>query len=213
MKEIIDVYSANQIKIGSADRSEVHKKGLWHKTFHCWILTKIKNINYLVFQLRSPSISFPNLLDISVAGHFLKGETKKNITREIKEELGLGIIFTRLYYLGQRTEVIDIGEIKNREFQDIFMINIPNFLNIISPNTQEINGIFWLSLKSSLQLFSNKKKSFTIDGIEFNKESQNWVKTKKIITIKNFVPRMTNYYLSISINGKRLLKNEFPLSI
>ncbi len=213
MKEIIDIYDANQIKRGSADRTEVHKNGLWHKTFHCWILTRIKNKNCLVFQLRSSSTSFPNLLDISVAGHFKKGETKRNVIREVKEELGIAVTFNKLYYLGQRVEVIDIGKIKNREFQDVFLIHMPNFLNIITPNTNEIRGIFWLPLKSSLQLFSNRKMSSEIKGIVFNKESNMWIKTRKKITTKNFVPRIKSYYLSISISGQRLLKNELPISI
>jgi len=159
MVEIIDIYDANQLKIGSIDRNKAHEDGLWHKAFHCWIISEINNVNCLIFQLRSKNSSFPDLLDISAAGHFMKGETKKNVLREVNEELGIKLSFKNLNYLGQRIEVIDFGEIKNREFQDIFLIEIPDFVKLISPNNEEVNGIFWIPIEECIQLFSLEIKS------------------------------------------------------
>jgi isopentenyldiphosphate isomerase len=39
--------------IGSATREEVHQKGHWHETFHCWIISKEDGKDFILFQLRS----------------------------------------------------------------------------------------------------------------------------------------------------------------
>lgn len=41
--------------IGAAARSDVHAQGLWHETFHFWLLKKELGTVYLYFQLRSPA--------------------------------------------------------------------------------------------------------------------------------------------------------------
>jgi len=213
MVEIIDIYDANQLKIGSIDRNKAHEDGLWHKAFHCWIISEINNVNCLIFQLRSKNSSFPDLLDISAAGHFMKGETKKNVLREVNEELGIKLSFKNLNYLGQRIEVIDFGEIKNREFQDIFLIEIPDFVKLISPNNEEVNGIFWIPIEECIQLFSLEIKSVQICGVIYNANNQKWIMTKRKVNSKHFVPRQLNYYLTLSIMSQRLSRKQTPLSI
>lgn len=36
--EVFDVLNEQMIKVGEATRQKVHGQGLWHQTFHCWIV-------------------------------------------------------------------------------------------------------------------------------------------------------------------------------
>lgn len=48
-QEIVKVFNEQHEQIGTATRAEVHEKGLWHETFHCWLV----NEDYIYFQVRS----------------------------------------------------------------------------------------------------------------------------------------------------------------
>lgn len=49
--ENIDVFDANLNFKDVIERKEAHTKGIWHQTFHCWVVNP-KNKSIL-FQLRS----------------------------------------------------------------------------------------------------------------------------------------------------------------
>ena len=38
--ELIDIYDQNMNLLGTAPRSQAHSEGLWHQTFHCWIVSQ-----------------------------------------------------------------------------------------------------------------------------------------------------------------------------
>jgi isopentenyl-diphosphate Delta-isomerase len=71
-----------------ATRAEVHRKGLWHRTVHIWVLNRN---NELLLQKRAGNKeTFPGLWDISAAGHISAGDTSINAAlRELEEELGI----------------------------------------------------------------------------------------------------------------------------
>ncbi len=35
--ELIDIFDENMNLLGTAMKSQAHREGLWHKTFHCWL--------------------------------------------------------------------------------------------------------------------------------------------------------------------------------
>ena len=84
MAEMIDIFDGNHRLIGSFERKAAHVQGLWHQTFHCWITWK----DTVILQLRAPTkANYPNMLDISAAGHLEAGETPLERVREIEAEL------------------------------------------------------------------------------------------------------------------------------
>ena len=97
--EVIDIISDDLLFVKTALKSEAHKHGWLHASIHVWFYTDDGN---LLFQKRSPNkIAFPNLWDVSVAGHIDAGE--KPITavkREIEEEIGLSIKSQDLNFIG-----------------------------------------------------------------------------------------------------------------
>mgnify|MGYP000375304950 CR=1 FL=1 len=38
--ELIDIFDENMNLLGTALKSQAHREGLWHKTFHCWLARK-----------------------------------------------------------------------------------------------------------------------------------------------------------------------------
>lgn len=77
---------------------DVHKDGDWHKTVHIWIVTPKGE---LLIQKRSSEMdSYPDLWDISTAGHISAGEDSiTSALRETEEELGLKLKAENFNYL------------------------------------------------------------------------------------------------------------------
>lgn len=71
-KEKLKIFDEQRNHIGVATREEVHRVGHWHEAFHCWFISKEEGIDYIYLQIRSEEKKdYPNLLDITAAGHFI----------------------------------------------------------------------------------------------------------------------------------------------
>jgi isopentenyldiphosphate isomerase len=145
LNEIFDVFDEQMVRIGEATRQNVHAQGFWHQTFHCWVVSRsIEGEVSLLFQLRhKDKDTYPNLLDISCAGHLLKGESTKNGVRELQEELGLTVPFDDLLFCGMiKSEYIISKTLIDREFNHIFIYNCNKSLNEFDFQKSEISGLF-----------------------------------------------------------------------
>ncbi len=61
--ELIDIFDENMNLLGTAMKSQAHREGLWHKTFHCWLARKNDEGKIMVWlQLRNKDKS---ILDVS----------------------------------------------------------------------------------------------------------------------------------------------------
>ena len=99
MEEQIDILKADGTPAGySRGRTEVHAKGLWHRTVHIWAFDSKGRI---LFQLRSRvKENNPGLFDTSCAGHISAGDSSVNAAvRELREELGVHKSSRDLEYL------------------------------------------------------------------------------------------------------------------
>ena len=214
MAEIIDIFDADLRPLGKMDRIEAHMKGHWHKTFHCSVVSA-EDGGKILFQLRSKEmVNFPDMFDISAAGHLEAGEQVEEGIREVTEELGIPITFDMLHFLGYRVEVADQANgQKNREYQAVYIIKFDSPLSDYKPQVKEIAGLFWIGIADGMDLFSGKTKQADMNGIVYNKEKQYWENIKRPVSIDDFLPRIQNYYLTLCIMGERLLEGKFPLSI
>ena len=124
MAEMIDIFDGNYTKLGVLERSAVHNQGLWHQTFHCWIAGERSGYRFVVLQLRSTSKkNYPNMLDITAAGHLETGENPLDGVRELKEELGVSIDTSNLKILGIKHDIADEPNgVHNREFAHVFLL-------------------------------------------------------------------------------------------
>ncbi len=120
--ELLDVLDENGNKTGEVEeRSEVYRKGLWHRSSHIWI---INDNNELLVQRRNPyKATFPNLWAISVAGHVDSGETSLDTAvREVKEEVNLDIDPNELEFLFTIKRETPYKDSFLRVFDDVYLL-------------------------------------------------------------------------------------------
>ncbi len=104
-------------------KSEAHRRGLWHRCFHCWVFGAGAGSPYLLMQRRSATKdTWPGYLDVTAAGHLAAGEEPLDGLREVEEELGLRVDPGRLTPLGTRRAEQRIPGGLDREFHDVFLI-------------------------------------------------------------------------------------------
>lgn len=212
--ENIDIFDANLQYIGIKERQKAHILGLWHKTFHLWLVSS-KQDGQILYQWRSKEMkNFPDMLDVSAAGHLTTGENLNDGIRETEEELGIQLTINDIHYLGYRVEVADQNNgQKNREYQGVHIAKTDLELSQFNPQIEEVSGLYWISIKEGIDLFLNKRSEVYGHGIKYDEKIQSWVEDKRKFTNQHFLPRIQQYYLTIHIMAERLLENKFPLSI
>lgn len=212
MSEMIDIFDAKFNHIGIKDRKTVHKMGYWHQTFHCWILMREKNEEYVVFQIRDKRKDVaPNKLDITAAGHLKAGETKEDGLREIEEELGLKVNYNRLKYLGIRiTASENHGQI-NKEFAHVYLLQNDAPLENYNFTDGEVAGLVKIKVSDGLKLCSFEEKNIPCTILR-KKGNCNSI-TESFVEFSQFIPRIDSYYYKIFIMAERYFNGNPYLSI
>jgi isopentenyl-diphosphate Delta-isomerase len=145
--EVLQIYNDDGTPTqGSALRREAHKKGLWHKTVHVWIVNPHREI---LLQKRSArKESFPGQWDISAAGHVEMGSTPlAAAVREIKEELGITVLPDELRYLFTCVQqcVLNNGSFIDNELTDVYLLDKNIARNDIIVDNKEVESVQYLS--------------------------------------------------------------------
>jgi isopentenyl-diphosphate delta-isomerase len=147
--EKVDVLTKDGSDAGySVTREEAHKKGLWHRTVHIWILNSKRMI---LIQKRAPTKeTHPGKWDVSCAGHLSAGDKSINgAIRELKEELGISVQDNELTYLltiPHTTTVYRLDIIDN-EFSDVYLLKKDLIPKDLSIQTQELTEVKFIDLK------------------------------------------------------------------
>ncbi len=205
-EETYKTFDENFNETGVASRSEVHSRGLWHETFHCWLfrVDSVGNTKVL-FQLRAPTKSlFPDYLDISAAGHIHSDEAPIEGRREIEEELGIDVDPSNLIYMGIRPDMAKIGDVTNREFCHTYIFNSNIEPEEINFDTSEVYGVVEISLDDGIRLFSGETQSIEASGV-LSDETGHRKSVKRKISISDIIPRVDRYYLKVFLNIERYL--------
>lgn len=194
--ETFDIFNHKMVKIGTDTRENVHAKGLWHQTFHCWIINSTDKEVRLLFQLRDKNKdSFPGLLDISCAGHLLTGETVEDGVRELKEELGITISFEHLIYCGMTAQETFITEnFIDNEFNHVFLYESNRKLEEYIFQIEEISGLFFIKLKDFKELFRGKSDNIMGEGVVLNETTKQIISTQQLFSRNDFTPNSDEYY-------------------
>ena len=127
MEELIDVLDENGVKTGKiVTRSEVHKKGLWHRAI---VVAIVNDDNKVLMQQRSyKKDKNAGMWDISVAGHISTGQDALSAaSREINEEVSIDLGFKVdikdfRYMFSYRKEDIIREDYIERQFYDFFIL-------------------------------------------------------------------------------------------
>lgn len=167
-EEYFDLLDKNGNKLGKTKlRKEVHKDGDWHKAVHVWV---INPQGELLLQKRCPfKDSYPNMLDISCAGHLSAGDdSTTGAIRELKEELNIDAMPNDLIYLGtvKQQKVIEKDFINN-EFNDIYVLRTNKTIGEMKFQEEEISEIFFVSYEKLKSMVENKQKDLIMHPDEF----------------------------------------------
>ncbi len=139
--ELIDIFDENNQALGIQRwKSEAHKSGLWHRAVHIWIYNPKGEI---LLQLRSKDKDvFPDLWDLSVAGHISAGSTPEDsAVREIREEVGLAVKREELRFHRILKVKICPDSLQNNEFIYIFTLRYEGEMRGLKFQKEEIQKI------------------------------------------------------------------------
>jgi len=191
---MLDIFDEQMRPLGSAPRGRVHREGLWHQTFHCWILRRDATGSYLVFQRRGPQKDlFPNLLDVSAAGHLEAGESLADGVREIAEELGLVVAFERLLPLGIRRSDGRFGGLIDREFCYTFLLAHDAPLEDYRPRLDELDALVQIEVAAAARLFGGDITVAPAWGYRWDAAGQAQP-IRLDVAIADIAPRPPDYY-------------------
>lgn len=196
--ELIDIYDSEMNLLGTAMKSQAHHEGLWHKAFHCWIVDGDK----VWLQLRGKDKNlYPNLLDISAAGHLGTGETAKQAgVREIEEELGLTVQEEDFMKLFTYRLVEDTADMCVREFCPTYVLTNSWKIDDIVMQPEEVDGVFEAKINDLIELFGGDTAAIKIKGRMRDKKQL----VERQVKIEDFVPHGKNYYLKVFTTLDRL---------
>ncbi|WP_370224123.1 NUDIX domain-containing protein [Cytobacillus sp.] len=191
--ELLNIFDENRKQIGVASRDEVHKRGCWHETFHCWFVSREKDQVYIYFQYRSnEKKDYPGLLDITAAGHLLSHESVMDGIREVEEELGIHVDFADLVPLGVIDYIAEKENFIDKELAHVFLYYSNHSLEEFSLQPEEVTGIYRIALEDFYELWFGGKELSEAEGFQVG----NGVRIPGSITVRkgDFVPHQDYYY-------------------
>jgi isopentenyldiphosphate isomerase len=206
MDERVDVRDARGVLTGRVVwKSEAHRLGLWHRCFHCWIVTPETRSGgpYLFVQRRAAGKdTWPNKLDVTVGGHLGAGESALNGIREVEEELGLLISADELVPLGTRVAEKRIPAGFDREFQDVFLLVRSLHPGDLRLQNEEVAAVLRLQLVDVEALYRGSE----ILAEEWADEEMSTVPVR----LDDFIPDEDNYLLRATRAARVALDGERP---
>lgn len=151
-EELVDVLTPDGEATGATKaRSEVHRDGDWHRSFHLWL---VKDDKFVLLQRRSALKDLePNKVDVSVGGHFAAGEGLAEVVREVEEELGLFVRPADLHFLGTRRVERQYENALDREFQDMYVLKQNQPLEHYYLNCDEVSVLYEIELDKAIDLY------------------------------------------------------------
>jgi isopentenyldiphosphate isomerase len=165
--ELIDIYDSKNRPLNEKKmKSEAHRKGLWHRVAHVWIYNSNKEI---MLQLRAKDKEvYPNVWDISVAGHIAAGEKEiVSAMREVEEEIGLKIKESELQLLNIRNVQFTTNTTINNEIIYLYLLKFDGNIKQLKIQEEELQEIKFFKLKELEKQLKETPEKFTPYGDYF----------------------------------------------
>lgn len=167
-EEYFDILDENGNKIGKTKlRTEVHRDGDWHKAVHIWIINDKGDI--LLQRRCATKDSYPNMLDISSAGHLSAGDDSlSGAIRELKEELNIDVKPEELQFIKTLKKSSRYKEtFINNEFDDLYILKTTKTINEMEYQEEEISEIFYVTYKEFKNMVINRHPDLLRNEDEF----------------------------------------------
>ncbi len=192
--ELLKIFDQHKNPIGVATRKDVHRLGYWHEAFHCWFVRNESGMDYIYMQIRSEhKKDYPNLIDITAAGHLLANESVEDGVREIKEELGVEVDYNELISLGTIHYSVTRDDFIDNEIAHVFLYRSEHELTDYLLQEEEVSGVVKAKLTDFSELWSGEKSEVFVEGFEIDREGTQSFFSKKV-NKSAFVPHEKSYY-------------------
>jgi len=199
--EILEIWDWNTGKPtgNSVPRKHAHLHGIAHESVHLWIYRISEKGPEILFQHRADfKDSYPDCLDITVAGHVPFGLKKGKLQKEALEEIGISPDKDMLVDLGFFRYEEKNNSIFHREFQHIYVMKNEWPLNRYKFNDGEVTGIYAVPL-DMLELFFTKDLKINVEAFDGHDI------TNKILSKNDFHPLLfssvMDHYMKIVIEA------------
>lgn len=177
--EYLDYYDELGTYLGYDTRENIHKKGLWHNTIHCWLYDIYGNI---YFQIRKDTKTFYT----TASGHVKKGETiPEAFRREIKEEIGINIDTKEAIEVDivpwQMNKLKKDGTlVKDRAKAHVYLNVYKNNMKDFNFDKEEVLGLVKVNAQEALNLFKKEHGKIKATVIIQDKEDEIVIKERKV---------------------------------
>jgi isopentenyldiphosphate isomerase len=144
--ELVDIVNDDLKVVKTCWKSEAHKNGWLHPTVHIWFYTDKGEI--LIQKRAKDKSSFPDLWDVSVAGHIGAGEAAiDSAIREIKEEIGISVANKELSNIGVFKENFKHREgYTDNEIHQIYLCKLVDDIQTLRIQIEELSEIRLISI-------------------------------------------------------------------
>lgn len=209
VSELLDVLTDDGTVIGTATRRDVHRQGLWHRTFHALVVRRGTPAR-VVFQRRAETSAFAGLLDFTASGHLAAGEEPSDGARELEEEVGLAVAPADLVAVGVHRIIDRRDGITNREQVHVFFVESDLGLDRFRPDPGEVASLVELEVEPLLRLVDPASLTTRIDGREWAPGS-----TVEEVAIgpDDLMPDYDNYLIKVMIMAERFAAGRSPIAI
>jgi len=160
-KKLLNIVDENDNIIGAEERKVIHEKGLLHREVHIWFVTPN---NQIIFQHRAKNKdTFPDLLDISVAGHVEIGDSYiETAIKEVEEETGVKIKQSDLIFIDKirRDSEDKITKMNNNTFREVYMFTYKGDISDLKIEKDEGMGFEVFTIEKLLNMNEAEKARF-----------------------------------------------------
>jgi isopentenyldiphosphate isomerase len=179
-------------------KSEAHRRGLWHRCFHCWVFGADAGSPYLLMQRRSATKdTWPGYLDVTAAGHLAAGEEPLDGLREVEEELGLRVDPGRLTPLGTRRAEQRIPGGLDREFHDVFLLRDDTPPGDLRLQREEVETVLGIRLEEA--------EALGTAGSAPAREYRDGQVSEIQVRVSDFVPNTDDYLRRVAVAARAAL--------
>ena len=169
--EYIDTLDERGNKTGrTKPKPDIHKDGDWHRSIHLWILNSRGEL--MVQRRSSTKENYPNLWDISVAGHLSAGEDSiTSALRETEEEIGVKLRKDDIRYLftGAERAVLNNGTYIDNEIQDVYLVRTDLDMSDMVIQREEVAEVKFVDFGELKRRISGDAKNFVPHEEEYEK--------------------------------------------
>lgn len=152
-------------------RNDVHRDGDWHRVVHAWI---INGKGELLLQKRAKNKEmYPNMWDISSAGHVCAGDDSiVSAIREVEEELGLVLAkkdFEHLFTVKNQVVLHD-GAFINNEFDDVYLVTMEVDISKLILQKEELSEVKWVDFVEYEKHIDTKDPAYVLHREEYKRK-------------------------------------------